>query len=258
MLEVIPSIDLLNGKVVRLLRGRYDAVTTYSDDPAAVARSFGTIARRLHLVDLEGAREGRAVQTDAVRQLVRVFGAGVQIGGGVRSLEAAASYFDLGVDRVVMGTAAVADPALVRAVATRYPGRVVLAVDARAGRVATSGWLTQTEQRAIDVVRRYAALPLAAVLYTDIERDGTETGPNVEETATLAADCGLPVIASGGVGRLDHLVALARRSLDATGLVGAIIGRSLHEQRFTLEQAVAAVEGALDTRAPSERQLAPS
>jgi phosphoribosylformimino-5-aminoimidazole carboxamide ribotide isomerase len=236
-MEVIPAIDLLNGKAVRLRQGRYDDVTVYADDPAELAKSWSGHVQRLHVVDLEGARAGRAIQGDQVRAIVRAFGEGVQVGGGVRSLEAAQSYLDLGVARVVLGTAAIRDPALVARVAEAYPARVIVAVDARKGMVATDGWLEQSSRRAVDLVRELSSLPLAAVLYTDIERDGTEVGPNVEETARLWTETGVLVIASGGVGTLAHLEALARAG---AGVTAAIVGRALHERRFSLEAAVLA------------------
>jgi phosphoribosylformimino-5-aminoimidazole carboxamide ribotide isomerase len=238
-MELIPAIDLLDGKAVRLRQGRYEDVTVYAEDPAALAGSWSGRAPRLHVVDLEGARVGQAVQGDLVRRLVDAFGPGVQVGGGVRSRAAVESYFELGVDRVVLGTAALQDPELVRAAAEAYPGRVIVAVDARAGRIATHGWQEQSERLALDLVRELSALPLAPVLYTDIDRDGMETGPNIAQTARLASEGGLPVIASGGVGTLDHLRALA----GYPNIAGAIVGRALHEARFTLEEAVAAASG---------------
>jgi phosphoribosylformimino-5-aminoimidazole carboxamide ribotide isomerase len=240
-MEVIPAIDLLDGKAVRLRQGRYEDVTVYADDPSVLAREWSGKVARLHVVDLEGARAGHAVQGERVRAIVTAFGPGVQVGGGVRSLEAAESYLALGVSRVVLGTVALRDPALVAKVAEAHPQQVVVAVDARKGLVATDGWLEQSTRRAVDLVRELAALPLAAVLYTDIDRDGTEVGPNVEETARLFRETGVPVIASGGVGTLAHLRAL---SVAGEGVVAAIVGRALHEKRFTLEQAVAAAKGA--------------
>jgi phosphoribosylformimino-5-aminoimidazole carboxamide ribotide isomerase len=237
-MEVIPAIDLLDGKAVRLRQGRYEDVTVYDEHPHVLAGEWSGRVRRVHVVDLDGAKAGRPVQRILVRKVVAAFGAGIQVGGGVRSMAAVDAYFDLGVDRVVLGTAAVRDPDLVRAAAEAYPGRIIVAVDARNGNVATDGWLDQSERRAIDLVRELAGLGLAAVLYTDIERDGTEVGPNVEATAGLARDGGVPVIASGGVGKLEHL-----RTLAGAGerIVGAIVGRALHEKRFTLEQAIEAV-----------------
>ena len=159
------------------------------------------------------------------------------MGGGVRTLESVRFYLALGVARVVLGTAALSDPALLEKAATEYPGQVILAVDGRRGRVATHGWHEQSEQLAVDVVKARAHLPLAAVLYTDIDRDGTEAGPNIAETARLAREGGLPVIASGGVGNLDHLMKLAETARQSD-IVGAIVGRALHENRFSLQQAV--------------------
>jgi phosphoribosylformimino-5-aminoimidazole carboxamide ribotide isomerase len=235
-MEVIPAIDLLDARVVRLRQGRYEDVKFYDDDPARLAAAWSGRAPRLHVVDLLGAREGRPVQRDVVRRIAEGFGPGVQVGGGVRSAAAVDEYLSLGVARVVLGTAAIRDPKLVEQAAQRHPDRVILAVDARDGRVATEAWQAQSERLAVDLVREYAHLPLAAVLYTDIERDGMETGPNVEATARLARDGGLPVIASGGVGTLDHLRSLSGRP----GIVAAIVGRALHERRFSLDEAVAA------------------
>ncbi|HEY3500240.1 MAG TPA: 1-(5-phosphoribosyl)-5-[(5-phosphoribosylamino)methylideneamino]imidazole-4-carboxamide isomerase [Polyangiaceae bacterium] len=237
-MELIPAIDLLDGKAVRLRQGRYEDVTVYDEQPHVLAGEWSGRVRRVHVVDLDGAKAGRPVQRVLVRKVVAAFGAGVQVGGGVRSLSAVDAYFDLGVDRVVLGTAAIRDPDMVRAAAEAYPGRIIVAVDARNGNVATNGWTDQSERRAIDVVRELAPHGLAAVLYTDIERDGTEVGPNVEATTALARDGGVPVIASGGVGQLAHLRALAGAE---SRIVGAIVGRALHEKRFTLEQAVEAV-----------------
>lgn len=238
-MDVIPAIDLIAGQVVRLKQGRYDQVTTYDEPPEAIAAGWTGIVSRLHVVDLEGAKTGHAVQADAVRRIVAGFGSGVQLGGGIRSFEALESAIALGVDRVVLGTAAIRDPELVRRAALTYPGRVIVAVDATGGFVATDGWLEVSERRAVDLVRDVGKLPIAAVLYTDIQRDGMETGPNIAETARLADETGVPVIASGGVGTLEHLSALARAS---QGIVAAIVGRALHEKRFTLAEAVRAAK----------------
>jgi phosphoribosylformimino-5-aminoimidazole carboxamide ribotide isomerase len=236
-MEVIPALDLLDGKAVRLRQGRYDEVTVYDEHPEVLAAEWSGRVRRVHVVDLDGAKLGRPAQRVLVRKVVASFGAGVQVGGGVRSMATVNAYFDLGVERVVIGTAAIRDPDLVREAAEAYPRRIVVAVDARDGMVATDGWVDQSSQRAIDVVRSMAKVGLAAVLYTDIDRDGTEVGPNVDATALLARDGGVPVIASGGVGTLEHIAVLAKAG---TGVVGAIVGRALHEKRFTLEDATAA------------------
>jgi len=238
-MQILPAIDLLDGKAVRLHQGRYDAVTVYSGDPPALAAALRGKVPILHVVDLEGARAGRAVQGDLVRAVVRAFGPGVQVGGGVRSVEAVSSYLDLGASRVVLGTAAVRDPAAVRDAALRWPGQVVIALDARDGKVALDGWEQLSTVTALDVARQLAGLPIAALLYTDVARDGTQVGPNLSATRDLAAEGGFPVLASGGVGSLEHLRALAA----IPGVAGAIVGRALYERAFTLEEALAAAAG---------------
>ena len=235
---VIPAIDLLHGKAVRLHQGNYDEVTVYDNDPVGRARAWRGKVPRLHVVDLEGAKAGRAVQIDRVKGIIAAFGGGVQIGGGVRSREAFESYLALGAERVVLGTAAVKDPALVQALATAHPGVVILAVDAKDGMVATDGWTHTSSMTAIDLARSFASYPIAGVLYTDVARDGTRIGPNVEMTARLAREAGVTVIASGGVGTLDHLRALAKHP----GIESAIVGRAIYDGSITLD---AAIEAAL-------------
>ncbi len=232
---VFPAIDLLGGQAVRLHQGRYDAVTVYDADPAARARAWRGKVPWLHVVDLEGARQGRPVQHDVVRAIAEVFGPGIQVGGGVRTRESFDAYRALGAGRVVLGSAAIKDAALVRALACEHPGVVVLAVDARDGFVAVDGWTEPTRVLAVDLVRSFADVPLAGVLYTDVARDGTRAGANVEATAELATHTPATVIASGGVGSLDDLRALAKR-----GIPAVIVGRGLYEKVFTLEEAIAA------------------
>ena len=240
-MELIPAIDLLGGSAVRLRRGDYDELTRYDTNPVTLARQWSASVRRLHLVDLEGARTGQPSQVDLVTAIAMAFGPGVQVGGGLRTLEAISRYLDTGVERVVLGTAALDEPELVEQAAETYPGRIVVAVDARNGQIATHAWQEQSTVSALEAVQRLARLPLAAVLYTDIERDGMETGPNISETVRLAEQGGLPVIASGGVGTLEHLRRLAEAAVP--GLVGVIVGRALHERRFAMESALAAVTG---------------
>lgn len=236
-MRLFPAIDLLEGSAVRLHQGRYDQVTVYHHDPAALAASWRGITEHLHLVDLEGARAGRPVQRDVVRAIVEAFGEGVQIGGGVRDREAIEAYLELGASRVVLGTVAIRDPKLVREAALAHPNRLVVALDAKNGQVATDGWLSVSSRTAVDVVKELADLPIAAVLYTDISRDGTQVGPNIEATVELAREGGLPVLASGGVGSLDHLRALAKHP----EITGAIVGRAIYEKVFTIEEAAAAL-----------------
>jgi phosphoribosylformimino-5-aminoimidazole carboxamide ribotide isomerase len=233
---VMPAIDLLAGQAVRLHQGRYDAVTVFDPDPAARARAWCGKVLRLHVVDLEGARAGRAVQKDVVKAIARAFGGPLQVGGGVRTREAFEEYLALGAERVVLGTAAVRDPALVRALAAAHPGKVVLAVDAKDGLVATDGWEKTSGVSAIELARSFADVALAALLYTDVARDGTRAGPNVEATARLARESGFPVIASGGIGSLDDLRALKVHA----GIESAIVGRALYDGAFSIEDAVEA------------------
>jgi phosphoribosylformimino-5-aminoimidazole carboxamide ribotide isomerase len=232
---VIPAVDLLGGKAVRLHQGKYDQVTVYDEDPPARGRAWRGKVPYLHVVDLEGAREGRPVQRDVVRAVVEAFGPGVEVGGGVRTRESFEAYLALGAARVVLGSAAVKDAALVRALATEHPDVVVLAVDARDGFVAVDGWTQPTRVKAVDLVRSFADLPLAGVLYTDVARDGTRVGPNVEATAELAAHTPVPIIASGGVGSLDDL-----RTLAARGIQACIVGRAIYDGTFTVDEAVVA------------------
>jgi phosphoribosylformimino-5-aminoimidazole carboxamide ribotide isomerase len=232
-MDVYPAIDLLGGKVVRLEQGRYDAVTVYDDDPARRA-SMWKAAKMLHIVDLEGAKTGRPVQTAAIRATIDAFGGRVQLGGGVRTREAFEEYLALGAERIVLGTAAIRDPKLVRALAEKHPQRVVVALDAKNGLVATDGWTHVSKTRAIDLARSFADLPIAAFLYTDVAKDGMRAGPNVAATAELARE--VPVIASGGIASAADLRALAARS----GIVAAIVGRALYDGALTLEEAMRA------------------
>jgi phosphoribosylformimino-5-aminoimidazole carboxamide ribotide isomerase len=235
---VIPAIDLFEGHVVRLRQGRYDAVTVYDHDPPARAELWRGRVPWLHVVDLEGARAGSPVQQGLVRRVVDAFGAGVQVGGGVRSRASFDAYRALGVSRIVLGSAAVSDAPLVRALAIEHPGDVILAVDARDGLVAIDGWTLGTSMRAEDLVKSFADVPLAGVLYTDVARDGMRTGPNMEATERLARATPVPVIASGGVGALDDL-----RALSARGIYACIVGRALYDGSFSLEEAIAAAGG---------------
>lgn len=236
-MRVLPAIDLLGGKAVRLHQGRYDQVTVFDDDPPAVARRFRAAVDAMHVVDLEGAKAGAPVQEAHVAAIVAAFAGGmVQVGGGVRSRESLEGYLALGAKRVVLGTAAVKDPELVRALAAAHPGVVVIAVDAKDGFVATDGWTETSTQRATDLVRALADAPIGAVLYTDVARDGTGAGPNLEATAALAAASPFPVIASGGVGTLAHLRALAA----IPNVESAVVGRALYDGAFTLAEAVEA------------------
>ncbi len=234
---IVPAIDLLGGKVVRLHRGSYDEVTVFDTDPVARAKRFRAEgAERLHVVDLDGARAGRCVQEDVIRAIVTAFGAGVQVGGGVRTREATGGYFACGAERVVLGTAALRDRQMVRALCNDFPERVIVAVDAKGGMVATDGWTSVSETRAVDLARAFSDVSVGAILYTDVARDGTRSGPDVVQTAALARETGLSVIASGGIGSLDDLRELAKHP----GVDAAIVGRAIYDGVFTLAEAITA------------------
>lgn len=237
-MRILPAIDLLDGKAVRLHQGRYDEVTVYDADPPAVGRRLRGKIDLLHVVDLEGAKAGEPVQRDRVREIAEAFGGALQVGGGVRSRAALEGYLALGAKRVVLGTAAVKDPDLVRELARAYPGVVVLAVDAKNGYVAIDGWTVTSEITAVDLVRSLGDVPIGAVLYTDVARDGTGSGPNVEATGALAQSSPFPVIASGGVGTAAHLRALAA----LPNVESAIVGRALYDGSLTLDDAIAAAQ----------------
>lgn len=235
---VFPAIDLKAGQVVRLAEGDMARATVYGDDPAAQALLFAAAgAEYLHVVDLDGSFAGRAENREAVESIVAAFPGQVQLGGGIRTAQAVEGWFDLGVARVVMGTAALKDPQFVKDMARDWPGGIVVAVDARDGMVATEGWAEVSDVPATDLARRFEDAGVAAVLFTDIGRDGLLNGCNIEATLDLARSVDLPVIASGGVKGLDDIRMLALHAKD--GIEGVITGRALFEGRLDLAAAIA-------------------
>lgn len=235
---VIPAIDLKDGQCVRLRQGRMDDATVFSDDPLAMAAHWVEQgARRLHLVDLNGAFAGTPINGEAVRAIARAHPQlPVQIGGGIRRAETIEAYLQAGVRYVIVGTRAVREPEFVARTCREFPGRIIVGIDARAGRVATDGWAEVTEVRAVDLARRFAADGVSAIVYTDIERDGMMGGVNVDATLAVAA-AGIPVIASGGVTDLDDIRAL--KAVAARGILGAITGRAIYEGTLDLAAAQA-------------------
>lgn len=232
---ILPAIDLRGGQCVRLRQGDYAQETVFGDDPAVMARRWVEQgATYLHLVDLDGARQGHPVNGDSVRRIVQASGVPCQLGGGLRSEEHIDEALGWGVQRVIIGTRALLDPDWCEAICRRFPGRICVGIDARQGRVAIQGWERDSEQSALDLARRCAAWPLAALIYTDISRDGMLEGPNVEATAELAAAVSVPVIASGGVTTLEDVARLAECQLH-----GCIIGRALYEGKLDLVEAIA-------------------
>ena len=234
---LFPAIDLKDGACVRLLQGRMEEATQYNADPAAQARAFQDAGSRwLHVVDLDGAFAGKPVNAPAVRAILAAVAIPVQLGGGIRDLAAIEAWLAAGVARVILGTAALREPQLVRAACRRFPGRIAVAIDARGGRVAIEGWAETSAMDAKELALAFEDAGLAAIVYTDIERDGALQGPNVAATAALARAITTPVIASGGVASLDDLRAL--KAHEADGIIGVIAGRALYDGRLDLEEAL--------------------
>jgi phosphoribosylformimino-5-aminoimidazole carboxamide ribotide isomerase len=246
---ILPAIDLRGGQCVRLRQGDYAQETVFGDDPAALARRWVEQgATYLHLVDLDGARQGHPVNGDSVRRIVQASGVPCQLGGGMRSEEHIDEALAWGVERVIIGTRALLDPAWCEKTCRRFPGRICVGIDARQGRVAIQGWQRDSEQSAIDLALRCSAWPLAALIYTDISRDGMLDGPNVEATTELAAAVSVPLIASGGVTTLEDVARLAR-----CGVAGCIIGRALYEGKLDLALAIALAQKSEIRNPKSER-----
>ncbi len=237
-----PAIDLKDGQAVRLLRGDMEKSTVFNDDPAAQAMEFVEAGCEwLHLVDLNGAFAGEPVNAAAVEAILSRCKVPAQLGGGIRDMATIERWLDKGLQRVILGTVAVENPDLVREAAKAFPGHVAVGIDARNGRVATKGWAEETDVMVTDLARSFEDAGVAAIIYTDINRDGAMQGPNVEATADLARAVSIPVIASGGVSSLDDLIAL--RDCGA-GLNGAISGRALYDGALVLKEALAALKAA--------------
>ena len=235
-----PAIDLKDGQCVRLLRGAMDQATVFNDDPAAQAAAFAQAGCEwVHLVDLNGAFAGVPVNAAAVDAILARVKVPCQLGGGIRDMATIAGWLDRGLARVILGTVAVENPALVRQAAREFPGRVAVGIDARDGRVATKGWATETDILVTDLARRFEDAGVAAIIYTDINRDGAMQGPNIDATEALARAVSIPVIASGGVSSMADLIALR----DTGVIAGAISGRALYDGAIDLAQALAALRG---------------
>lgn len=234
---LFPAIDLKGGACVRLLRGRLEDATLYNADPADQARAFAAAGSRwLHVVDLDGAFAGRPVNAAAVRAILAAASISVQLGGGIRDMATIEAWLDAGVARVILGTAALRDPALVRAACRRFPGRILVGIDARGGKVAVEGWAETSDITALELALRFEDAGVAAIIFTDIERDGMMQGANVEQTAALARRLETPVIASGGISSLEDVRVLKAHEDD--GVAGAILGRALYDGRVDLKAAL--------------------
>ncbi len=237
-MEIIPAIDLRNGRCVRLFQGDFDRETVFSDDPLAMALSWQEQGgHRLHVVDLDGAVQGKPVHLDVISSIVRGLEIPVQVGGGIRDLAAAEAWLEAGVDRVVIGTAAVRDPDMVREVCRKHGSqRVVVSVDAKDGLVALQGWTEARTVTVLELAQQMRQIGVVRLLYTDISRDGALTGPDYQTNAHLVKETGLAVLASGGVASIEHI-----RELQPTGVEGVIVGRALYTGAVSLPDAVAAV-----------------
>jgi phosphoribosylformimino-5-aminoimidazole carboxamide ribotide isomerase len=239
-MQIWPAIDLRGGKCVRLRQGDYEQETVFADDPAAVAREFADAgARYLHIVDLEGAREGLPVNLPGVQAILDEVDIECELGGGIRDEQSVIELLEFGLSRLVIGTSAITDPDGFRKMCRKYPGKLVLGIDARDGRVATDGWLQTSDLGAIELARQFEKEPLAAIIYTDIATDGMLRGPNVTAMALMQDAVSLPVIASGGVTTANDVAQLA-----SAGLAGCIIGRALYVGTLKLEDALRAAQSA--------------
>lgn len=239
-MEVIPAIDLLDGKCVRLYQGDYAKSEVFNDNPAEVAQNWlKQGATRLHVVDLDGAKAGKTSNLAAIEAIVKAVSIPIQVGGGLRDRASVAQLLNIGVQRTILGTVAVEQPDLVRELANSFPGQIVVGIDARNGKVATRGWLETSEVAATDLAQDMVKRGAAAIIYTDIHRDGTLSGPNMEALRELANVVKIPVIASGGVSSLTDLLSLL--ALESLGVTGAIVGRAIYTGDVDLKEAIQAV-----------------
>ena len=233
---VIPAIDLKNGKCVRLREGKMDEETIFSEDPISTADSwFSQGAEILHIVDLDGAVNGKPMNQEIIFSIIEEFPEKrIQIGGGIRSFESASEYLNEGIERVIMGTSAVEEPDMLKDFCSKFPNRLVLGIDALDGVVKTQGWLKGSGISPSELIKKFEDDPIAAIIFTDISKDGMMIGPNIEATSDLANQTKIPVIASGGVSSLDHIIQLE----DKKNISGVICGRALYEKAFTYEDAL--------------------
>ena len=239
---IIPAVDIRGGQCVRLRQGRLEEETVFSDDPVAMGLQWQHAgARWLHVVDLDGAFSSRPQNLEVVRRLRQALSIPLELGGGIRTLETIATYIDLGLDRLILGTAVLKDPDLVARACQTYPGRIAVGLDARDGFLSVEGWTEASPRTALEVARDLEKLQPAALIYTDISRDGVKQGVNVAATRALAQAVDLPVIASGGVSSLDDIRALL--PLEAEGVVGVIVGRALYDGSLDLAAALKLAQG---------------
>ena len=240
-MRLYPAIDLKDGQCVRLFKGDMNASTVYNEDAAAQARRFEAAGfEYLHVVDLNGAVSGSAVNREVVARILKAVNMPVQLGGGIRDRASVENWLEAGISRVILGTAAVKNPALVKEVAQAHPGRIAVGIDARNGMVAVEGWVKASTLRAVELAQLFEDAGVAAIIYTDIARDGTLEGPNLDETVALAEAITIPVILSGGIGTMDDLRAVKLR--EQSGIEGIIIGRALYENTIQPYDALALMQ----------------
>jgi len=241
-MQIIPAVDIKNGKCVRLSQGRADKETIYSDDPVAMACHWDEEgARLIHVVDLDGAFDGIPANAGLVKDIIYNSSVDIQVGGGIRSLEAIEAYVKAGAYRVILGTIAQKDPAFVAAACREFPGKVMVGIDAKDGNVAIRGWVEVSSQKATDLARQMEPMGVAGFIFTDISRDGMLKGPNLSSIREFAEATALPVIASGGVGTLKDIADLL--ALQPLGVTGIITGKALYDKSFTYRDALKQVAG---------------
>ena len=231
---IFPAIDILGGKAVRLLKGDYNKVTVYSDDPCSVARTFASKGcKAIHIVDLDGAREGSAVNMDVIRVIAQIPDILSEIGGGIRNMDTVCRYLDAGISRVILGTAALEDPVFLKEAVRRFGQRIAVGVDMKDGKVAVKGWLETSSKDGLEFLMELEDMGVGAAIVTDISRDGAMRGANLELYRTIAGCCSMDITASGGVSTLDDV-----RALRETGVYGAIIGKAYYTGAVRLEDAL--------------------
>ena len=234
---VIPAVDLKDGKCVRLSQGRMDQESVYSENPVQMAKHWESKgAARLHVVDLNGAVTGKPFHRSLIEEITKALKIPVEVGGGIRDLETIKNYFSSGVEWIILGTAALSNRRLVEEACHRFPGKVILGIDAKKGRVAIQGWNEIASVEAIDLARKFEGAGVSAIIFTDVERDGMGTGLNWEETKALARETSIPVIASGGVSKIEEIERL--KKLEPEGIIGVIVGRALYTGKIDLEEAI--------------------
>ena len=236
-MEIIPAIDLLNGKCVRLNQGNYNEVTKFNSDPVKQAQIWEKQgAKRLHLVDLDGAKTGEPINDQTIKEIKKSISIPIQLGGGIRNIDRAKELFDIGIDRIILGTIAIENPELVRVLSQEYPKRIAVGIDAKEGMVATRGWLKQSEITSLELAKQLNELELAAIISTDISTDGTLEGPNLQALREIAEISINPVIASGGIGSINDLISLA--DLEHEGIEAIIVGRALYDGSIDMKEAL--------------------